>query len=335
MSNLSRIGIDVMSGDLPPAELIKGCVDAVNEYTDTVVVAVGQEALIQKELEGHRFDEERLHVLPASEVVGMNEAPASACRQKKDASVMVGCRALREGLLDAFMSPGNTGATLTAALLEVGRLRGVKRPALTLIINTPKGRFMVLDVGANADCLPFYIKQFAIMGHTYMKHVVGIADPRVGVLNIGEEEGKGNDLAQAAFHEVKKLPFQFMGNVEPHHAFEMKADVVVCDGFSGNLVLKGAEGMARMIRTIIKTEVKESLLSQVGALMLQNVFAKMKEMTDPHKYGALPLLGIAKPVYVGHGSSNALAIVSSVGACRMGLNARVTHHLTEAINHLS
>lgn len=319
-----------MSGDLPPAELIRGCVQAVRKFKTNIVI-IGDEALVQKELKQHQFGEDQIHVIPATEIIGMDEAPATACRAKKDASVMVGCRALHEGLIDAFMSPGNTGATLTAALMEVGRIKGVKRPALSITVATPQGKVMMLDIGANADCEPLYLRHFAILGATYVKHVYGVANPRIGLLNIGEEEGKGNKLAQDSFHEMKKLPFPFIGNIEPNYLFEHRCDVIVGDGFSGNLVIKSAEGMAKMIVTIIKERVKKSLKNKVGALLMQEVFVAMKQNTNPNQYGAAPLLGIQKPVYVGHGSSNADAIVSSVGACLRGLQAQVTEHMTEAI----
>lgn len=319
-----------MSGDRSPAELIQGCVEA-SKINSSVIVAVGDEAMIQKELEKFQYDEEKILVLPSTEVITMEDHPASACRTKKDSSVMVGCRALFEGIIDAFWSPGNTGATLTASLLVVGRIKGVKRPAITIPVPTNKGWVLLLDAGANMDCHPLYLRQFAILGAVYCRLMMGVENPKVGLLNVGEEETKGNELALQAFEEIKKLPYAFAGNIEPTVIFSHAADVIVSDGFAGNVFLKTVEGTAKHVLKIIKEEISNNLISKFGALLMQEVFGKLRSQLDAASHGGAPLLGIAKPVYIGHGSSDAETVVSAVKKMHMGMEVRFTERMAEDI----
>ncbi|MFC1503815.1 phosphate acyltransferase PlsX [Spirochaetota bacterium] len=325
-----KIAVDIMSGDRSPAELIRGCVLAAKEYQVTVII-VGSGEVIYHELKKYDFPTEYIEVLESDEVIGMSEPPAIACRKKKNASVMIAAQAVKENLCEAFFSPGNTGATLAAALMMTGRLKGVKRPAIASPLPTIQGHAYILDAGANVDCLSKYLVQFALMGETYSKYVLDIKNPKVGLLSIGHEESKGNELVFKTHQALKKIPFHYIGHVESKEIFSGKIDVIVCDGFVGNIVLKEAEGLGRDLMRILKTEIKKSVVSKMGAALMMKSFKVLKKRTDASEYGGAPLLGVNGSVLIGHGGSDAKAVQSAVKTAVLHIANDVTHHMEEAI----
>ena len=322
-----NIGIDVMSGDRSPKEIILGAIEALKKYSFHLHL-VGDANEIKRSLDGHPFPVKRLHFLPSTEVIQMDESPVEACRQKKDSSLMVGLDNLDKGLIDAFISPGNTGATLAGALRTVGRLKGVKRPAIAVSLPTKKGQVVLLDGGANMDCQVRYLRQFAVMGVTYFHYLFKTENPRLAVLNIGEEESKGNELTIKTFRELKRLPYQFVGNMEPADLIEGRCDVVVCDGFVGNVLLKSYESIAKFFLHLLKNVSREKWSYAIGVSLLQRRF---KNMRDKWNVGAAPLLGVAKPVFISHGNSDSASIQSAVKTALDYMQQDINHHLETEI----
>ncbi|MCB0076303.1 MAG: phosphate acyltransferase PlsX [Anaerolineales bacterium] len=306
-----RIALDVMGGDHAPQSPLDGAIEAVRAMPEIEVVLVGPEALIREEL-AKRADAPAFDIVHASEVIGMDEHPAQAVRSKKDATMVVGMKLLKDGKADAFVSAGNTGGMLAAGIFNVGRIRGVKRPALGSRLPTRHPMFL-LDLGANADVRPDYLQQFALMGSLYAERVLGVRNPRVGLLSNGEEEGKGNETVQEAFGLIQQLPINFGGNAEGRDIWNGRFNVIVTDGFTGNIVLKSAEGMGRMIRDMLKETFKSDPLSMLsGALFMPFGYKKIKKMMDPDEIGAAPLLGLNGAVLVAHGSSSPYAIHNAI-----------------------
>lgn len=331
-----RLGIDVMSGDNPPSELIGGCVESISRYPQAKICIIGDENEITRTLKKSNYPEGRIDILHSDEIITMNEHPAKACRQKKTSSVMVGTGAVNSGKIDAFFSPGNTGATLASSLYSIGRLRGVKRPAVGVFMPNTKGRWtLVLDVGANVDCHYKYLKQFAIMGVCYFAHQFRTKNPRIGILNVGEEKTKGNELTQRTYREMEKLPFSFVGNVEPYDIIKGKCDVLICDGFVGNILLKSFEGVSKYFMGAIKDATKDKFIYLLGAYLLKGKFMSLKRDWDPRRIGAAPLLGIAKPVFIGHGNTNTNSIIAAVKTILDYLNLDMQHHIQKEINKWS
>ncbi|MEW6771479.1 MAG: phosphate acyltransferase PlsX [Bacillota bacterium] len=304
-----QIAVDAMGGDYAPAEVIAGARLAVAEY-GVHVLLVGDEARIKAELRGEAG--EKMTVVPASEVIGMEEQPVQAVRRKRDSSLVRAVQLVKEGRAAAMVSAGNTGAVMAAAILALGRIRGVDRPALMALMPNPQGVTVLLDVGANVDVRPEHLVQFAIMGSAYASSVLKITVPRVGILSIGEEETKGNELTQSALPLLKKEPLNFIGNVEGRDVFNGRADVVVCDGFVGNVLLKAGEGLAQALEEMIRQEVSRSFPAKV-ALGTGFFFLKgVRRRLDYAEYGGAPLLGVNGVVVAAHGSSKARAIKNAV-----------------------
>jgi glycerol-3-phosphate acyltransferase PlsX len=304
-----RIAVDAMGGDYAPAEIIAGAGLAVAEYGIHVLL-VGDEARIKAELRGRAG--EKITVVPASEVIGMEEQPVQAVRRKKDSSLVRAVQLVREGRAAAMVSAGNTGAVMAAAILALGRIQGVDRPALMALMPNPRGVTVLLDCGANVDVRPEHLVQFAIMGSAYASSVLKITAPRVGILSIGEEETKGNELTQSALPLLKKEPLNFIGNVEGRDVFNGRADVVVCDGFVGNILLKAGEGLAQALEDMIRQEISRSFPAKV-ALGTGFFFLKgVRRRLDYAEYGGAPLLGVNGVVVAAHGSSKARAIKNAV-----------------------
>ncbi|HEO66087.1 MAG TPA: phosphate acyltransferase PlsX [Spirochaetes bacterium] len=306
-----KIAVDVMSGESPPKTLIQGALKAVEE-SDVEVVLVGDETTIYKELEQHSQSYKQISVVHASEIIAMDESPAKACRKKKDASVMVAGALVAKKKTDGFFSPGNTGATLASSLFSIKRIEGVKRPALASILPTVKGYAILLDAGANVDSDPEHLAQFAIMGEIFVKKILEIPEPRVGLLNIGEEDIKGNELSQKAFEIIKTIDFNFIGNIEGHDIFEGDVDVIVCDGFTGNIVLKLSEGLGSVVMRLIKNEMIKNYKYRLGAYMAKSALRSVKERFNPATYGGAPLLGINGCALVGHGNTGELATKNAI-----------------------
>lgn len=305
-----RVAVDAMGGDHAPAEIVKGAVLA-NQELPIEVILVGDSTKLNHLLKKYK-EKGKIPVIHASEVIGMNESPAKAVKEKKDASINVAVSLVKEGRADAVVSAGNTGAIMAASLFKLGRIRGVERPAIATQFPLPSGNVLLLDMGANVDCKPKHLQQFAVMGSLYAQHVMHVANPRVGLLNIGEEKEKGNELSRESWPLLKSLKINFIGNVESKEIFNNKADVIVCDGFVGNLILKFAESLGASIFKLLKSELSKGLLSKIGLAFLFPALMSLRKKVTYDDYGGAPLLGLAGVVYKAHGRAKAIAIKNAI-----------------------
>jgi phosphate acyltransferase len=304
-----NIAIDAMGGDNAPKEIVKGALLAVKQYRDLTITLVGDETKIKEFLpEDHSFK-----IIHTEEVIETGEEPVRAVRRKKNASMVLAANEVKSGHADAYISAGNTGALMASGLFYVGRIKGIERPALAPTLPTLDGKgFLFLDVGANMDAKPEHLLQYALMGSVYCQKVRGIEEPRIGLLNIGTENGKGNALTKAAFPLLEEAGINFIGNVESRDLLTGAADVVVCDGFSGNLVLKSIEGTALGMFSMIKETLTSSLTSKLAAGVLKPKLKGIKDKLDYTEYGGAGLFGLAAPVIKAHGSSNANAVLNAI-----------------------
>ncbi|GGK14259.1 phosphate acyltransferase [Caldalkalibacillus thermarum] len=309
-----KIAIDIMGGDHAPDEIIKGALQALDEFNDIELVLVGKEQEITPRLGGRK---DRIHLLHTDEVIATDEEPVRAVRRKKNSSLVTCTRLVKEQAAAACISAGNTGAYMTAGLLVTGRIKGIERPALATIMPTSAGRpVLVLDVGANVEAKPAHLVQYALMGHIYARHILHIKEPRIGLLNVGTEETKGNELVKAAYQQLKEQPLNFIGNIEARDIPSGAADVVVCDGFTGNVVLKLAEGVANAIFTMLKDVMTSTLSRKIGAFLLKPGLIAFKKQMDYTDYGGAPLLGLDGICIKAHGSSDANAIKNAIRQAR-------------------
>ncbi|NIO70305.1 MAG: phosphate acyltransferase PlsX [Anaerolineae bacterium] len=306
-----RIVLDAMGGDHAPEVAVEGGVMAAREYGIEVVL-VGPQEVVEAELAKHDTAGLSLPVVHASQVIEMTDEPSMAARKKKDSSMVVGMNLVKSGEADAFTTAGNSGGALAAALFHLGRIKGIKRPALSTVFPTRKGLCFISDVGANTDCKPIYLLQFGIMGSAYAERVLGIPNPRVGIVSTGEEEGKGSILVKEAFKLLKESDLNFIGNVEGKDIPAGLADVVVTDGFSGNVAIKLAEGVAALLMEVMEEEIRKRPTAVLGALLARSALREVKSRLDYSEYGGAPLLGVDGVVIVGHGRSNAKAIKNMV-----------------------
>ena len=324
---MTRIALDAMGGDYAPKEVVIGAVEAAVGVQDVKVLLVGQLAPIQEELDKlpknlRRAAQEAmvkgtLEIVHAPDVAEMDESPVDAVRKKKDCSINVAMRLVKEGRADAFVSAGNSGAVATSAILNLGRIPGVKRPAIATVLPTrkPSRPIVVLDAGANMDCHPEWLHQFALMGNAYSKAVIKRETPVVGLLSIGTEDCKGNEMTKATFPLLKETKgINFVGNIEGKDIFKGHLDVAVCDGFVGNVVLKTTESIAKAMGYLLKNECFKGPLRLLGAILLRGAFHSIKHQLDPDIYGGAPLLGVPGAVIIGHGSSSHKAIYYAVKA---------------------
>ena len=326
------IAVDAMGGDHAPRPEVEGSVLAAQEYGVRVTL-VGQPDVIRAELARHSRPSVAIDIVPATEVITMEDHPAQAFRRKKDSSVHVGQRLVKNDQADAFVSAGNTGAVMTAAKFILGTLPSVDRAALAAPFPNAKGGVSVLlDVGANVDSKPEHLLQFAVMGEIYYRATFGNRKPRVGLLSIGEEEIKGNELTRAVYDRLKHLPVHFVGNVEGSDLFSGKVDVLVCDGFVGNIALKICEGLAMEIIKFLRKTYKTSLASQVGYLLSKGAFKGIKRTMDYSEYGGAPLLGVRGVCVISHGKSNANAMKNAIrvaaGLARARVNEKIEQELS-------
>jgi phosphate acyltransferase len=328
-----RILLDVMGGDRPPRELVSGGVAAgCRQSLD--ITFVGDPQPIREALAalgqtiGGRFE-----ILPSSQVIRMDDSPVRAVREKKDSSLVVGLEALKAGAADAFVSPGNTGAVVAASLFELGRVAAIPRPGLLAFLPSLKNQdFLVVDVGANADCAPEHLEAFALMGATYARSVLGIAEPSVGLLNIGEEDTKGNRVSSETFALLRKGPLPFAGNVEPHRLLtDRPVDVVVCDGFVGNVFLKSTEGGIAAFSSLLKRSVLRNAITKAGAFLLRRSFADMRHVFSYQRRGGAPLLGVDGVVVIAHGRSDAEAIGGAIDVARKQAEADLVRRFSEGL----
>jgi glycerol-3-phosphate acyltransferase PlsX len=307
-----KIAVDAMGSDRSPAVEVEGAVQAASQF-GVPIVLVGKQEDVQPLLDRHDTTGLSIEVVHASEVVTMEDSAATAARRKKDSSIRVAERLMRDGVVSGVVSAGNTGAVMATAKLVVGTLPVVDRPALSTVLPTQKSKpAILLDVGANVDCKPHHLEQFAIMGDIYSRAIFGIRRPRVGLLSIGEEDSKGNELTKEAFKSLKRAPVNFIGNVEGRDIFKGEVDVIVCDGFTGNVVLKLSEGLYETFTEMLRQELQKTLAAKVGYIFAQNAFRDFKRRLDYSEYGGAPLLGIKGITIVCHGRSNANAIKNAI-----------------------
>ena len=327
-----RIAVDAMGGDFAPKEIVRGAVEAAKKY-DCEIVLVGDEEQIRAELHGEDPASLRISIVHASEVIGMNEHPAEAVRSKKDSSVVVATRLVKDGSCDAVFSAGSTGAAVAAAQLILHRIRGVGRPAIATPMPTPDGVTLMLDSGANVDSKPEHLVQSGVMGSLYAQYVFGIEYPRVGLLNIGEEETKGNEQVKETYQLLKVEPnIHFCGNAEGRDVPKGNFDVVICDGFVGNVVLKFAEGLAKTILGLIQEEIRGAgLMAKLGALLLMPTLRRLGKRLDVREYGGAPLLGVNGCCVIGHGSSDAKSVASAIGVTVDYVNGKVLDQIRDAL----
>jgi len=305
-----RIAVDAMGGDYAPEEIIKGTLKAAEAWPDLHLILVGQQDRILPFLPSAK--PMNISLVEASEEIQMDEHPANAVHKKKNASIVVATRLVKLGEADAVVSAGNTGAQMAAALLGLGRIKGIDRPAIGTILPTLEGGKLILDVGANLDASPEHLCQYALMGSIYADKILGISNPRVGLLNIGSEEGKGNELAQKTYSLLKEAPVNFIGNIEGRDVPYGRADVVVCEGFVGNILLKTAEGLAGVMFQLIKEKISSNLIRKLGALVVKPGLKEIAQMMDYAEYGGAPLLGVNGISIICHGSSKTKAIYNAI-----------------------
>lgn len=306
-----KVIVDVMGGDHAPKEIIKGAIDALNE-TDISLMLVGDAEAIGKELGKYDYEKEKVEIVNATEIITNEDDPAIAIRRKKDSSMVVALKALKEGKGDAFISAGNTGAILAGGLFIVKRIAGVERAALTSVYPTLKGNALLVDAGANVDTKAEYLQQFGIMGSIYMENIAAIEKPKVGLVNIGAEETKGNMVTKEAYNLFKETDINFIGNIEGRDLPTGVADVIVADGFVGNVVLKLTEGMASAIFSLLKDAFMTNTKTKLSALLIKPQIEELKSLMDYREYGSAPLLGVRKPVFKAHGSSDAYAFKNGI-----------------------
>jgi glycerol-3-phosphate acyltransferase PlsX len=309
----SVIALDAMGSDRAPKPEIEGAIQAARHYGLRVVL-VGNESSLRFELSRYPVASGLpLEIIHASEVISMEDKAVQAVRAKRDSSMRVGLRLVREGRAAGFVTAGNTGAAMATAKMVLGGIPGVDRPALAAVFPTAiRTVAILLDVGANVDCTPENLEQFAVMGEIYFRSMFGTRRPKVGLLSIGEEETKGNELTREAFQLLKRLPLNFVGNVEGRDLYGGQVDVIVADGFVGNVALKTSEGVANLVRAILKESLKETITRQVGYLLSRSAFADFKKRLDHTEYGGAPLLGVKGVCFITHGSSNANAIKNAI-----------------------
>ena len=332
MAKYVNVAVDAMGGDNAPLEIVKGAVEAVNESTHVKVYLAGQEAQINAELAKYTYNKDQVEVVPASEVIDMAEPPVMAIRRKKDSSMVKALNLVKDGSCDAFVSAGSTGATLVGGQVIVGRIKGVERPPLAPIIPNINGVSLLLDCGANVDAKASQLLQFARIGSIYMESIIGVSNPRVGLVNIGVEEEKGNALTREAYPLFRDCPdINFVGNVEARDIPFGGADVLVCEAFAGNIVLKMLEGVSGALVAKIKAGMMENLRSKLGALLVKPALKRTLKGFSTEEYGGAPLLGLNGLVVKTHGSSKAVEIRNSILQCIAFKEQNINEKIREQI----
>jgi phosphate acyltransferase len=311
------IAVDAMGGDHAPQCAVEGAVRAAVEDGASILL-VGDRRRIESELlrlgqaTGWKAGRGRIDIVHAEEVVGMDEPAITPIRRKRRSSIRLCAELVREGKAQALVTAGNTGAAMISAKMVIGTVAGVDRPALAAVLPNANGRTVLLDVGANVDTKPVHLREFAVMGHFYAQEVIGTLSPRIGLMSIGEEEGKGNDATREVFKVLKNTGLNFVGNVEGRDVFNGAVDVIVCDGFVGNVILKSAESLAELVGRMLREELTRNVRTKAGYLLAKSAFDRLRTRTDYTEYGAAPLLGVNGGCFIGHGRSNARAMQSAI-----------------------
>lgn len=327
------IAVDGMGGDDAPEAVVEGCVLAVKEFGVKVIIT-GPEDLIKKALSKYTFPNESIRIVNSTEVISPNEEPVKALKQKKDSSLVKAISLVKSGEADAVLSAGSTGALMAGATLIIGRIKGIKRVALAPIMPGKSNPFMVIDVGANVDCKAIYLLQFALMGKIYFENILKVKNPTVGLINIGAEEEKGNELTKEAHKLLKNSNFNFVGNIEPRDIPSGDTNVLVCDGFVGNTFLKTYEGVAGSIFSMLKEEIMSSFKTKIGGLLLKPVFNKFKQKFDYTEYGGSALLGAKGIVIKAHGSSNGKAFKNAIRQALNTYEQNIVQRITEELENM-
>lgn len=327
-----RIAVDAMGGDFAPREIVRGAVDAARRLEGvTKILLVGEQDALRKELDQCGRIPDLIEVVHASEVVDMDEQPVQAIRRKKDSSIARAVDLVKNGQADAVLSAGNTGAVMVASTLKLRKLEAVERPAIATVMPTSKLPFVLLDAGANTDCTPRFLRQFAVMGSVYSRVNMHRPNPVVGLLSIGGEDAKGNETTKEAFKLLSQSGLNFRGNVEGHDLFRGETDVVVCDGFVGNVVLKTSESASVAIGHWLKEEFKKTPIRMLGTLLLSGALRTVKRKLDPEMYGGAPLLGVNGVCIITHGASTARAIFHAVRVAKESVVSRMNQLITSEI----
>ncbi len=327
-----KIAVDAMGGDNAPGEIVRGAVEALEERSEIKVILVGKEDKIRQELGKYTYDDSRMEIVNAMEEIGFDEPPVMAIRTKKDSSIVVGMNLVKAQKADAFVSAGSTGAILVGGQLIVGRIRGVERPPLAPLIPTTKGVSLLIDCGANVDARSSHLVQFAKMGSIYMENVVGVRKPKVAIVNIGAEEEKGNMLVKETYPLLKECTdIHFIGSIEARDIPKGMADVIVCEAFVGNVILKLYEGLGAALMGKMKEGLMSNLRSKIGAVLIKPALKKTLKSFDASQYGGAPLLGLKGLVVKTHGSSKSLEVKNSIIQCiafhEQGINEKIKEHL--------
>lgn len=326
--------VDAMGGDNAPHAVVTGCMDAIIEQSDFEVILIGDSQKINNILNERGFSNDRLKVHHAPDVISNEDSPVKAIKSKKESSMVVGLNMIKKKEGDVFLSAGNTGALMTGAMLILGRIKGVVRPALTTYLPSKKGLIVLMDAGANTNCKPINLLQYGFMGSIFLSEVFGIKKPKVGLLNVGTEENKGNDLTKNAFPLLKSSDINFVGNIEGRNVMDGDADVLVCDGFVGNILLKALEGAAEFFVGSIKAIFLKNLLNKIAALVIKGEFKKFMKELDYTEYGGVPLLGVNGKVIKSHGSSNAKAIKNAVLKAILYAKSNVLEQIREEFKNM-
>jgi glycerol-3-phosphate acyltransferase PlsX len=326
-----RIALDAMGGERGPEEMVAGAIQAVKE-SDLNVTLTGDKNLLNRILRKHPESGSRVEVVHSTQVIAMDESPFEAIRRKKDSSIVKAFDLVKSGNADAAVSAGNSGATMASAIRSLGRLNNVSRPGIASIFPTLKKPLVIMDVGANVDCRPQHIFQFGVMASAFSNNLFGIEKPSIGLLSIGEEGGKGNVLVKSAHELFQKSSLNFLGNVEGRDIFQGNVDVIVCDGFIGNITLKVSEGLAEAIITMLKNEMAKSFMAKVGYRLAKHAFDSFRKRVDYAEYGGAPLLGLNGTGIVCHGRSNAKAIMNAIKVAAEMVRNNVNEHITQLLD---
>lgn len=333
METMTRVAVDAMGGDNAPGEIVKGAVAAVSGRSDIEVILLGKKELIEAELKKYPSVPDRIRIEDAREVIEMAEAPVAAVRKKKDSSIVKGMHMVRRQEADAFVSAGNSGAVLVGGQIIVGRLRGVERPPFASLIPTAEGVMLLLDCGANVDSRPAHLVQFAVMGSIYMENVLGVKNPRVSIVNIGAEEEKGNALVKETFPLLRECPdINFTGSIEARDIPAGGCDVAVCEGFTGNVVLKMYEGTAKVLLAAVKKGLMSTLRSKIGALLIKPALKETLKAYDASAYGGAPMLGLKGLVVKTHGSAKAVEVEHTIIQCVQFKEQRIGERISEKLH---
>jgi len=326
-----RIVVDAMGGDYAPKAVIAGVIQAIEEL-GVKIVLIGLEDQIKKELSQYKYPSDSIEIIHAPEVIGMDEHATVSIRKKKNSSITLGVNLLKDSSYDAFVSAGNTGAVVCAATIGLGLLPGVERPGIGLVLPNLKRFGFLIDVGANTEPKPAHLLQYAIMGKTYAQKVLGLTEPSVGILNIGEEESKGSDFVKEAHKLLSEQVSNFIGNVEANEIFSGKCDCIVCDGFVGNVMIKVSEGLMESASTLLRREIKKSPIALLGAMLMKSRLNHVKKYADYSEYGGAPLLGVNGIVMISHGRSSPKAIKNAIRATKREVEHKINASIIEEVS---